>query len=254
MVYGAGLTGFGPARALGRAGVRCEVAAPSKLHRPAGDLVKTDAWEALLLARLLRLDEIVPFRVPTPSEDAARDLVRSREEARGDLMRSRHRPSKLLLRRGIVFSGGKEWTNAHGAWLATIPLDSAATRCAFDADHDAVLMATARRDRLDGAITAMAFYSEFTPIVRRLSCLRGVSTLTAFALAVEIGQWDRFTGATIGAYLGQVPSEHPSGASRSQGPITKSGKTHARRLLEPGAGQHALSVQGRTARAPVRRA
>ena len=41
----------------------------------------------------------------------------------------------------------------------------------------------------------------------KLSCLRGVSTLTAFGLAVEIGDWHRFTGSTIGAYLGLVPTE-----------------------------------------------
>jgi len=44
--------------------------------------------------------------------------------------------------------------------------------------------------------------------MHRLACLRGISTLTAFALAVEIGDWDRFSGASIGAYLGVVPSEH----------------------------------------------
>ena len=61
--------------------------------------------------------------------------------------------------------------------------------------------------------------------------MRGVSTLTAFGLAVEIGGWDRFTGSSIGAYLGLVPSEHSSGASRWRGSITKTGNTHARRLL-----------------------
>ena len=46
-----------------------------------------------------------------------------------------------------------------------------------------------RRDRLDEAIAAMAADSEFTPVVARLCCLRGVSTLTAFGLAIEIGDW-----------------------------------------------------------------
>ena len=57
----------------------------------------------------------------------------------------------------------------------------------------------------------MAADSEYTPLVRRLGCLRGVSTLTAFGLAVEIGDWHRFTGRTIGAYLGLVPTESSSG-------------------------------------------
>jgi transposase len=77
----------------------------------------------------------------------------------------------------------------------------------------------------------MATNGEYAAIVRRLGCLRGVSTLTAFGLAVEVGDWHRFTGATIGAYLGLVPTESSSGQQRSQGSITKAGNTHARRLL-----------------------
>jgi len=45
-------------------------------------------------------------------------------------------------------------------------------------------------------------------MMHRLACLRGISTLTAFAWAVDIGDWNRFSGASIGAYLGLVPSEH----------------------------------------------
>ena len=112
-------------------------------------------------------------------------------------------------------------------------------RLAFDADYEAVLMAAARRDRLDAAIEAMAADSEFTPVVRRLCCLRGISTLTGFALAVEIGDWDRFTGSTIGAYLGLVPSESLLRAVPGRrAPITKTGNTHARRLLVEAAWHH----------------
>ena len=68
-----------------------------------------------------------------------------------------------------------------------------------------------RRERLDTAITAMAGNSAFTPVVTRLGCLRGISTLTAFGLAVEIGDWQRLNGRSIGAYLGSVPTENSSG-------------------------------------------
>jgi transposase len=101
-----------------------------------------------------------------------------------------------------------------------------------------MLMALARRDRLDAAITTMAADSPFTPVVHRLGCLRGVSTLTAFGLAVEIGDWQRLSGRSIGAYLGMVPTEHSSGQSRSQGGITKTGNGHARRLLIEAAWHH----------------
>jgi transposase len=233
VVYEAGPTGFDLCRALSAAGIRCEVAAPSKLQRPAGDRVKTDAKDAVHLARLLRLDEITAVTVPSVDQEAARDLVRAREDARGDLMRARHRLSKLLLRQGFVYSGGQAWTARHNTWLRQVgrELSAPATRLTFESDYDAVLTVKARRDRLDDAITVMAADCEFTPVLRRLGCLRGIGTLTGFALAVEVGDWERFTGKTIGSFIGLVPSEYSSGQSRVQGAITKTGNTHLRRLL-----------------------
>lgn len=241
--YEAGPTGFGLARKLARAGVPVTVAAPSKIIRPAGDRIKTDARDALLLARLLKMDELVAVRVPTEAEESARDLVRARDDARVELMAARHRLSKLLLRRGIIYAETQTWNRPHDAWLRAVRhdgLDAAGsgTLAAFDASYDAVTQIVARKDRLDREITAAAADSEFTAVTTRLGCLRGISTLTGFALAVEIGDWHRFTGASIAAYLGLVPSEHSSGGSRSLGPITKTGNTHARRLLIESAWYH----------------
>jgi transposase len=238
VVYEAGPTGFGLARQLHERGVPCLVAAPSKLQRPVGDRVKTDARDALHLARLLRLGEIVAVQVPSAEQEAARDLVRAREDARADLMRARHRLSKLLLRQGIVYSDGHPWTLAHEGWLARQSFAMPGLQGAYDVAVETVLITRQRRDRLDVAIEQMAVTSPYAPTVTRLCCLRGISTLTGFALAVEIGDWSRFTGATIGSYLGLVPSEHSSGASRSQGSITKTGNTHARRLLVEAAWHH----------------
>jgi transposase len=241
VAYEAGPTGFGLYRDLTAAGIRCEVVAPSKLQRPAGDRVKTDAKDAIHLAKLLRLDEFTSVAIPTADQEAARDLVRGREDCRGDLMRARHRLSKLLLRHGIVYYGGEAWTGKHDVWLRRDALPQLArqgTRLAADSDYEMVLATKARRDRLDAAIAHLAADSEYTPIVHRLGCLRGISTLTGFALAVEIGDWHRFTGRSIGSYVGLVPSEHSSGGSRAQGSITKTGNGHARRLLVEAAWHH----------------
>ena len=110
VTYEAGPTGFGLARYLTGQGIECLVAAPSRLQRPSGDRVKTDLRDARHLARLLHLDQIVAVAVPGVEQEAARDLVRARDAVRGDLMRARHRLSKLLLRHGIVYCGGKSWT------------------------------------------------------------------------------------------------------------------------------------------------
>jgi transposase len=253
VAYEAGPTGFGLYRSLTAAGIRCEVVAPSKLQKPAGDRVKTDAKDAIHLARLLRIDEYTSVAIPTIDQEAARDLVRAREDCRRDLMAARHRLSKLLLRHGIVYYGGKAWTGKHDLWLRTeaLPqLTTRATRLAFDSGYETVLAVNARRGRLDAVVEEMAADSEFTSVARRLGCLRGIATLTGFALAVEIGDWHRFTGNTIGSFVGLVPSERSSGSTKSQGSITKTGNGHARRLLVEAAWHHrARYTVGATLRA-----
>ncbi|MDF1522177.1 MAG: transposase [Trueperaceae bacterium] len=196
VAYEAGPTGFTLARALRAGGVRCEVLAPSKLQRPFGERVKTDARDALHIAKLLRLDEIVAVTIPSESQKAARDLVRAREDARRHLMSARHRLGKLLLRRGIAHSGKTTWTTRHHDRLRRLRFELPGLLAAFDAAHEAVVAVHDRRDRLDEAILAIAAGSEFTGVAQHLSCLWGISTLTAFALAVEIGDWSRPRGTT----------------------------------------------------------
>lgn len=249
--YEAGPTGFGLARALRAAGIGCEVVAPSKLERPSGDKVKTDRRDAERLARLLRIGELPGVRVPSEAEEAARDLVRAREDARTDLMRARHRLSKLLLRQGLVWEA-TAWTGAHEQWLRAQHFERRGVQLAFDEALDAVFTIDARRSRLDAAILEMADSEPLAGPVGRLRCLRGVSTLTAVGLCVEVADWQRFTGATIGAYLGLVPFEASSGDRRVQGGITKTGNTHARRLLVEAAWHHRRPL--RTSRERARRA
>lgn len=236
VAYEAGPTGYGLARACAQAGIACTVAAPSKIQRAPADRVKTDRRDAERLARLLRLGELVAVRVPEPHEEAARDLVRAREDARGELMRARHRLSKLLLRHGLVYDASA-WTLAHDAWLRRQRFDSRPLQLAFEESYAAALQAKTRRDALDRAIVELAAEPPFAEIVGRLCCLRGISTLTAVGLTVELGDWTRFRPQALGPFLGLTPSEDSSGERRRLGSITKTGNTHARRLLVEAAWQ-----------------
>jgi len=230
VAYEAGPTGYGLARACSAAGIACTVAAPSKIQRAPADRVKTDRRDAERLARLLRLGELVAVRVPEPHEEAARDLIRAREDARGELMRARHRLSKLLLRHGLVYDASA-WTLAHDAWLRRQRFDSRPLQLALEESYAAAAQAKARRDALDLAIVELAAEPPFAEIVGRLCCLRGIGTLTALALTVELGDWRRFRPQALGPFLGLTPSEDSSGERRRLGAITKTGNTHARRLL-----------------------
>jgi transposase len=229
VVYEAGPTGYGLARACAGAGISCLVAAPSRV-RAAADRVKTDRRDAERLARLLRLGEITPVRIPTLEEEAARDLVRAREDARSDLMRARHRLSKLLLRHGLVYDA-TAWTRTHDVWLRRQRFEGGPLAIVFDECYGRMLDAKSRRDTLDKAISELAATPPYVDVVERLVCLRGVSTLTAFALTVELGNWQRFRPESLGPFLGLTPSEYSTGDRRRQGGISKTGNSHVRRLL-----------------------
>jgi transposase len=230
--YEAGPTGYGLARELGRRGVACVVAAPSKIPRASGERVKTDRRDAEHLVRLLLAGKLHAVRVPGAEEEALRDLVRAREAVRVDLMRCRHRLSKLLLRRGIRFQDGRAWTERHRAWLAGIDLGHDAAQATLADAIGAVDALVHRRDGLEREILAQLGDSPWETQITRLRCLRGIDTLTAAGLCAEIGDFERFARAEqLMHYVGLVPSEDSTGEQRRRGAITKTGSGHARRLL-----------------------
>jgi len=147
--------------------------APSKLQRPAGDRVKTDVRDARHLARLLHLGQIVDVAIPSVEQEAARDLVRAREDCRGDLMTARHRLSEITSSARDRLLRRERMDRQARAVVANAPIRGARLQVAYDAAFDAMLATLDRRGRLDQAITAMAADSVFTPVVGRLGCLRG---------------------------------------------------------------------------------
>jgi transposase len=230
--YEAGPTGYALARELARRGVECVVAAPSKIPRAAGDRVKTDRRDAEHLVRLLLAGKLHPVRVPGAEEEALRDLVRARDAVRQDLMRCRHRLSKLLLRHGHRFDDGPAWTQRHRDWLAAIVLPFAPAQTTLQDHVGAIDALVHRRDQLERGIVAQLPVSAWATQVARLRCLRGIDTLTAAGLCSEIGDFERFARAEqLMSYVGLVPSESTTGQQRRLGAITKTGSTHARRLL-----------------------
>jgi len=229
--YEAGPTGFALYRAAEAAGLHVDVIAPSKTPRAPGDRVKTDRKDAELLARLLLAGQLTAVAVPPAEVEAARHLTRSREQVRQDLTRCRHRVSKLLLLHGRVYEASA-WTKTHRRWLETQGFDEAATELAYLDALAAVDGLIARKAALDERLSRLAVEGPWWPTVARLRCFRGIDTLTALVLCLEIGDFARFQRpAQLASWLGLVPSLNQSGESSSQGPITKTGSGIARRLL-----------------------
>jgi transposase len=194
--------------------------------------VKTDRRDAELLVRLLFAGKLHAVRVPGAEEEALRDLVRAREGVRMDLMRCRHRLSKLLLRHGIRFDDGHAWTDRHRAWLNEIVLQWPAAQATLLDVRGAIDALAVRRDGLERQIVAMLPGSPWRSQVGVLRCLRGIDTLSAVGLCAEVGDFQRFARAEqLMSYVGLVPSESTTGQQRRLGSITKTGSAHARRLL-----------------------
>jgi transposase len=231
-VYEAGPTGFGLARAAVAVGIDVAVVAAGKVPRASGDRVKTDKRDAQRLARLLAAGELRFAFVPTVADERFRDVIRAIEDCRGDLMRARHRLSKMLLRRDIRWSGpGSAWTQRHLQWLRGLRFDDVCSQATFVDYLSGVEMLVARRAALIAALEQVIPDSRLAPTIAALRCFRGIDTLSAAGLCAEVGHWQRFRPKQLSGFLGIVPTEHTSDTKRRQGSITKAGPVHARRLL-----------------------
>ena len=230
-VYEAGPTGFALAREAVARGLDLRVIAPGSIPRAPGDRVKTDRRDAKRLVRLFAAGELSFSFVPSIEEECFRDLVRCIDDARKDLMRSRHRLSKFLLRRGLRF-GGRAWTQSHQRWLGTLHFKDALSQAVFVDYCCAIDALVHRRRELIAALEDAVPASSHADAVARLRCFRGINTLTAAGLCAEVGNFERFAKpGLLSGFLGIVPSEYTSSEKRMQGQITKAGPTHARRLL-----------------------
>lgn len=231
--YEAGCCGYNIHRQLTELGWDCQVVAPSLIPRKAGDRVKTDRRDSLMLARLLRAGELTAVWVPDGAQESLRDPTRAREDMKEMQKKAKQLLSAFLLRYGHSFNGKSNWTQAHFRWLETIKFTQPNQQIVYQEYIDTVLATTRKVDAFDKHIARASSESVFWPMIEEgLMALRGVSLLTATTIVAEIGDLRRFSSAPqLMAYLGVVPSEHSSGGSKSRGGITKTGNAHVRRVL-----------------------
>jgi transposase len=230
--YEAGPTGYELARLLGGLGVRCEVVAPSLIPRSPGDRVKTDKRDAARLARLLRAGELTPIRVPSPAEEAVRDLCRARADMVIDLGRARQRLGKFLLRHGRVWRDSGAWTLAHRDWINRQRFDDAALTLTFNHYRGVLAVREAALDAVEADLEACYEREPFAEPVARLAAYRGITRLGGLSLAAEICDWRRFpSAASFMGFCGLVPSEYSTGNRITRGHITHAGNRHVRTQL-----------------------
>lgn len=251
--YEAGPCGYGLYWQLTALGIACTVVAPTLVPVRTGDRVKTDRRDAVKLAQCHRHGVLTAVWVPSPAQEALRDLVRAREVAKQDQVRARHRLGKFLLRHGRRgATPGRAWTATHLAWVRTQTFPLLAQEAAFldylhEVDH-----AADRVRRLDAALDQAIATAEpgQQAVIAALQALRGVSQVTAVTIVAEVGVLSRFARPKqLMGYSGMVSREDSSGPRVRRGAITKTGNAHLRRVV----GEAAWAARYHPARSPALR-
>lgn len=242
--YEAGPCGYGLHRFLIARGHDCIVVAPSLIPVKAGERVKTDRRDAVMLAKLHRAGELTPVWVPDAAHEAMRDLVRARATAVQGLGKARQHLQGFLLKHGLIHAGKRTWTLAYRRWLTTIRFDHAAQQIVLQDYIDAVQRAEERVVRVTRQIEDLTPGWSLAPVLQAFQALRGIAFIVAVTLAAEVGDFDRFANPRqLMAYLGLVPSEHSTGSAIRRGGITKAGNALARRALIEGAWTYRMQAR-----------
>jgi transposase len=230
VAYEAGPTGFGIFKKLNDAGIECKVVAPSRV--PSQGRSKTDAEDAMRLARFLRSGDLVGIYVPDTQVEGLRVLTRARENALKAQQRVRGQLRQFLVHEGCRWEGKSSWTKAHLEWVRAQKFNHAAKTIVRDDALREVEAVALRVGRLTESVEAAAATSPLAPVITALQALRGVQLITAATVAAEVGDFHRFAKAKhFMSYLGLVPREASSGEREWRGSITKAGNSHLRRVL-----------------------
>jgi len=238
IAYEAGPCGYELQRRLTKAGLNCQVAAPSLTPRKPGERVKTNRRDAVKIARCNRSGDLTMIAIPDQGRESLRDLVRGRSAVQADLVSIRNQITKLVLRYGHRYRDGQAWTGRFWVWLRKIELSgysqTVLEEMLLTHEHRFEQLA-----RYDSEIELASKKPEYAPYVAGLSVLRGINTLSAMTLLSELGDLRRFpTAPQLMAAVGLVPSEYSTGDKTNRFSITKTGNAHVRHIVVEAAWQY----------------
>ena len=234
-VYESGFSGFALKRILDAAGIPCIIAAVSKLSRPAGDRVKTDKRDAAFLARQLAACNIVSVHVPSLEREGMRDLSRTLDVVRENLVSAKLRVVQTHYRYGLRYDGEgskKAWTIRWLSWATSLSMPSLGAQHAYDFHMAEALRLIDEKKRIELLIKDWCDDESIKGKVDSFTAIKGISKVAAFCLISEIGEFSRFSkGSGFSSFLGLVPSENSSGETIKRGNITRTGNEHVRKSL-----------------------
>ena len=243
--YEAGCLGYTLYHELRAKGYKCVILAPTTMPSTAKE-IKTDKRDALKIAKCLAYGTYSPVHVPTDQDNAIKEYIRMRDDARARLKQTKQQINALCLRHGKIFEGRSRWTAKHMQWLRSIKFGNDVVQETFSEYLLTLDQLTDKVERLDKRIAEFAQQEEYVEKVNKLVCFKGIKVHTALSLIVETSDFQRFpTAQQYSAFLGLVPGERSSSDSCHRLPITKAGNSHLRRLLIEAANSYSRARVGR---------
>ena len=237
--YEAGCTGYALCRFLRKDGIDCKVIAPNTIPiESSHGRVKTDRRDAQKLARSLAFGTYKTAHVPTQEEEAVRDYMRMRDDHKHQLKRVKQQILALCLRNNLLFDATRPWTLAHHRWLdgiiagtlkSELPPLKRETLQEYMTTYDELSEKIAQYDK---RIQELSQQPEYLENVKNLRCIKGLDTLSAMTVLVEVGDLNRFESAEqFTSFVGLTPGEYSSGEKEKRLGITKAGNGHVRHTL-----------------------
>jgi transposase len=232
LVYEAGPTGFGLARRLRAEGLPAQVIATSKVLAPVGPEAKCDRLDCRRLALLASKGLLHPVRVPTPQEEADRQVLRLREQLVRKARSIQQQIKAFLLQHDIAEPDGlAHWAERAVEALRRLEVLPELRLC-LDVMLDELGHAQGQVKRVTKHLEGLALAERHRAASGVMRSVPGVGLITAMTFRLELPEPGRFDHAgQVARMAGLAPMVRQSGETRREGGLIRSSSARLRTAL-----------------------
>lgn len=213
--------------------ISCVILAPSTMHGSVKNRkVKNDKMDAFNIATNLKYGSYKTVHVPTEHDNEIKEYIGLREDVIISRKRIKQQISALALRHEFRYEGKNNWTIANIKWLETINLPEIVRETlneylkVYDYLNECI-------EKYDERIEEFSHEEEYEEPVSKISCFKGINTLSAMKIHVSVSDFQCFPAANaFMANLGMLPGENSSAEKHSNTPITKMGNAMVRNYVK----------------------
>lgn len=230
--YEAGCLGFSLYHELSYHDVPCVILAPSTMHGSVKNKkVKNDKMDAANIASNLMHGSYKAVHVPTEYDNEIKEFIGLREDVIQSRKRIKQQISALVLRHGMRYGGKSNWTEAHIKWLEVLELPEI-VRETLDEYLKVYEYLNERIKKYDARIKEFSQSDDYKEPVAKISCFKGIDTLSAMKIHVTVSDFNRFpTAKAFMANIGILPGENSSADKYANTSITKMGNSMIRKTF-----------------------